>query len=332
MKSVIKKIIELAFLQEEIMIPNRKRVFLFMAADYGNLGDVAITLSQEEMLAEQFRDYAIVVIPISKTYKYYRSIRRQIKADDIITMIGGGNFGDLYLGYQLKREFIVKNFKNKIISFPQTYFFTDSRKGRRRREKNAKIMNAHGDIVLFARDSVSYKSMKNDLPNCVVELAPDVVMFKKITNKNKKRSGAVLLLRNDKESSLNNGKKSSILNVVRDAGFDVVSLDTQVQNGLNSNQLKNELKVLLDKISGSKFVITDRLHGMIFCEIMQTPCIVLENNNSKVKNTYMDWLEDCEYIALVKNVSAEAIENVCNAKANNRHYPKNKTLQEYLNV
>ena len=36
----------------------------------------------------------------------------------------------------------------------------------------------------------------------------------------------------------------------------------------------------------SELVITDRLHGMIFCYITKTPCIVMPNNNHKILMTY----------------------------------------------
>ena len=39
-------------------------------------------------------------------------------------------------------------------------------------------------------------------------------------------------------------------------------------------------------------MITDRLHGMIFAYITNTPCIAIDNSNGKVKNFYKTWFED----------------------------------------
>lgn len=55
------------------------------------------------------------------------------------------------------------------------------------------------------------------------------------------------------------------------------------------------------QIAKSSIVITDRLHGMIFSYLTQTPCIVLANNNGKIKSAYTDWLCDCNFIKFVNN-------------------------------
>ena len=53
----------------------------------------------------------------------------------------------------------------------------------------------------------------------------------------------------------------------------------------------------LKKFAKSKIVITDRLHGMIFAYLTQTPCIVFSNYNHKVIGTY-EWIKDVNYIEL----------------------------------
>ena len=45
----------------------KKNIFIFLGADYGNLGDVAITYAQTKYLKEHFQDYNVVEIPISQT-------------------------------------------------------------------------------------------------------------------------------------------------------------------------------------------------------------------------------------------------------------------------
>ena len=51
-----------------------------------------------------------------------------------------------------------------------------------------------------------------------------------------------------------------------------------------------------DKFSKAELVITDRLHGMIFSVITKTPCLVFDNKNHKISETYTAWLKDCNYI------------------------------------
>ena len=48
-------------------------------------------------------------------------------------------------------------------------------------------------------------------------------------------------------------------------------------------------------------MITDRLHGMIFAAITQTPCIVLDSLSHKLRGCY-EWLKDLDYILFADSV------------------------------
>ena len=103
---------------------NKPRCLIFLAADYGNLGDVAITYAQKKYLQDHFPDYDIIEVPAAKTLTAIRSIKHKIQSEDIITVIGGGNMGDMYGDIELLRLMVVRAFKNnRIILFPQTLAF-----------------------------------------------------------------------------------------------------------------------------------------------------------------------------------------------------------------
>ena len=55
----------------------------------------------------------------------------------------------------------------------------------------------------------------------------------------------------------------------------------------------------LNKISEYKLCITDRLHGLIFSYITNTPCIAFNNIDNKVEGT-AKWLENVEWIYMAK--------------------------------
>ena len=49
----IYRIIKYRFKRKKVFLEdNKKRVFVFLAADYGNIGDIAITYAQKEFLKE----------------------------------------------------------------------------------------------------------------------------------------------------------------------------------------------------------------------------------------------------------------------------------------
>ena len=46
----------------------KQKIIVALAADYGNLGDIAITFAQEAFLRTCYPDYEIVDFPISSTF------------------------------------------------------------------------------------------------------------------------------------------------------------------------------------------------------------------------------------------------------------------------
>ena len=56
-------------------------------------------------------------------------------------------------------------------------------------------------------------------------------------------------------------------------------------------------KKLLE-FSRAKLIITDRLHGMIFAALAETPCIALDNLSKKVSGVYQ-WISYLDYITIV---------------------------------
>ena len=138
------------------------KIYLFLAADYGNLGDVAITYAQEYFLKTHYPKHTIIKIPISKTLSGIKSINKICSKEDIITIIGGGNMSDIYFDIELLRQFVIKHFKGyQIISFPQTLFYSDTISGRYMFYLAKKCYKNNKNLVLMARDSISYKNIPN---------------------------------------------------------------------------------------------------------------------------------------------------------------------------
>lgn len=190
--------------KERIINYEKKNIYIFLAADYRNMGDVAITYAQKNFLKDYFSDFNIIEIPAEKTISYIYDIKKHIKKDDIITLVGGGNMGNIYEYYENLRRLVIRTFKNNmIISFPQTIDFTNDKDGEFSMTLSSKVISNHKNIVIFAREENSYNIMKNTF-ECPVFLAPDIVLYlindKKIINNNiRKNVGACF--RNDKEKS-----------------------------------------------------------------------------------------------------------------------------------
>ncbi len=278
-----------------------QRIWFFLAADYGNLGDVAITLAQTEFLQKAYSSAEVIVIPISQTLKCIGAIQRVVKPKDIITIVGGGNMSDLYADIEFLRRLVIRSFhKNKIISFPQSLYFTYTDTGKLELDKSVKVYSHHPNLTLIARDSVSLKRMKEFFPNNTIKLAPDIVLSLDRRRNFARDMSVVYCLRNDKEQKYVSISEIATLKVFLETQFDDFRyVDTQIDDSLVRKEGgEKHLNVLLDEFSHAGMIVTDRLHGMILAFITNTPALVFDNSTGKIAATY-EWIKDCGFIHLV---------------------------------
>lgn len=288
----------------------KKKCIVCLAADYGNLGDVAITYAQEQYLGKIFPGYEIVDFPISKTLGNLKALKNICNADDIITIVGGGNMGDLYGDIELLRLMIVKVFPhNRIILFPQTIEYIDTSKNRFLYNLSKRIYNSHKNLLMCAREAVSYAKMKELYPHCNICLVPDIVMTLDKRSDTIKREDNIITLcvRNDKEKKKTALDEDLLKSQLIEQGYKLNVSDTHIgKSQMSMDERKTELRNIWDTFSKSKLVITDRLHGMIFAYITGTPALVLPNSNFKVEKCY-EWIRDCGYVEFIKEPTNEVI-------------------------
>lgn len=277
-----------------------KYAFIFLAADYNNLGDIAITIAQFDFLKKLLNNYRVICIAPSDTVKYCKSIKKISKSDVLVTIIGGGNNGSLYEFLERPRRYILRTLKDyKIVSFPQTVFFESTEKAYPYKKEFIKVVNQCSNLTLFARENYSFKKYNEMAFKSVnIELCPDIVFSLKpprINNQNGK--SVAIILRDDKEKNVSCKSQSQILDFLKRNDIDDIEvMDTWGDN--NQHYDNDTLNVFLKKLSYKRIVITDRLHGMIFCYITQTPCLVVDSSNPKIVSTYDTWLKSCNFIRL----------------------------------
>lgn len=288
----------------------KKKCIVCLAADYGNLGDVAITYAQEQYLGKIFPGYEIIDFPISKTLGNLKALKNICNTDDVITIVGGGNMGDLYGDIELLRLMVVKTFPhNRIISFPQTIEYVDTVKNRFLYNLSKRTYNGHKNLLMCARESVSYAKMKELYPHCNICLVPDIVMTLDKRSDTIKREDNIITLcvRNDKEKKKTALDENLLKSQLIEQGYKLNVSDTHIgKSQMSMDERETELQKILDTFSKSKLVITDRLHGMIFAYITGTPALVLPNSNFKVEKCY-EWIKDCGYVEFIKEPTNEVI-------------------------
>lgn len=292
-----------------------KRIYYLDSPEYGNLGDQAIALAIREFAKKQFPSYEFIEILQKDLPCYIESLKKSIRNDDLIFLTGGGNMGNLYRTYEAARRFVIKKFPNiHIVVFPQSICYTSNWFGRKSFNTAQKIYNKK-NILTCARERKSFVEMKKLNDRSI--LIPDIVLSLHLTDEvcsNFVRKGVGLCLRNDIERLITDEDAKTIKEVLKKQCTCVTPITTTPNFRLNQIDETNREMILMDKFAefGSKeLIVTDRLHAMIFSVLTQTPCIVFDNNNKKISETYR-WLKNNPSIKLINNVKElpQAIDEV----------------------
>ena len=263
---------------------NKSKVVVCLAADYGNLGDVAITIAQIDFLKRLLPTYEIIEYPISITFKEIKALSECIDNNDVITLIGGGNTSEQYDDIEYCREFLIKRFKrNRIISFPQSNEIPQA--GNRFTRALIHSYMKCSNLLYFARDKYSLQFMKDILPELNCELAPDIVFSNMYPPRMGSGSYILLLLRHDSEKSMSASFESELIETAKRISSIRIS-DTVLPIEYQKSDLHGAMDSLIDEIRESSLVITDRLHGMILSYVNHTPCLVYGNQNMKIQGAY----------------------------------------------
>ena len=280
----------------------KKKYVLLDTPVHGNLGDHAIAIAVKQFVESLGEECAEATADkINNHEKLYANITSKNK---IILIPGGGFLGYLWPDEEERFRRILKTFKrNRIIVFPQTVTFDmKSNLGQDYFEQSHKIYTAHKKMILFVREKKSYNFMKEHMPEIDVFLAPDIVLSLDMHIKGENRNCILFCMRSDKERNLSEESFDGIMKEVKKkySLYEIKHIDTVINRGIKPKDRELEVKKKLNQFSQAKLVITDRLHGMIFAAITNTPCIAVSNSNGKVKGVY-EWIKRNTYIHYVEN-------------------------------
>lgn len=311
---------------------NSKKVILLDIPEHGNLGDHAIVLSIKRFIHFYLPNVEIYEFTHDQCKRCLEQIYRMIAIDDLIILPGGGFLGTLWMEEEDVFINILKKFSGfKIVVFPQTLFFEESKEGKYELTRFCNALNRCKKLTLFLRDQYSLKFLEN-LEKCKFKryiLAPDIVTYFRYTNnwRNRDKTSILFCMRDDKEKVVSDQKINNIKNQLIDLGFEIRDTSTVVGHIVRKEMRKTEINNKLDEFSTSGLVVTDRLHAMIFCAITSTPCIVLDNLSKKVYGGYQ-WFKKLGYIKFIQqeDLTDDIVMQMIN---NKRKKYDNIIFQEY---
>lgn len=284
---------------------NDKKVFFIGTPDHGNLGDHAITIATYNMLRRTLGNFPIEEVTIKQFARKFSYLKTEIKPRDLIVLQGGGNMGNIYWRNERIRREIISHFPNNTkLIFPETIYYEKSDQGRADFELSKRIYR-NNNLVVFAREKESYNIMMEAYPDCSVELVPDIVCSMISNGGVCIRHKVGLCFRNDIEKGINSLYEEKIIDELRNRHEEYTRLDMMyVSHGyIGKANRKRIVQNKINEISSFKYVITDRLHGMILCYITGTPCVVISNYNHKIRSYYDTWFKDVDYIRFVADPS-----------------------------
>jgi pyruvyl transferase EpsI len=265
-------------------------------------------------------------------------LKKIIKPDDVIVFQSSGAMGDVASFFEKWRLDVCEAFpSNRIIVFPQTVFFQKQEN----MLKSKRVYEKHRNLTIIARDYESFKLLKKFLPGCHLLIMPDFVLslkgeFSVSAKKDKKKP--LLIFRDDFET--NKKGQGLVKKLIKDFdSFNLIFPDTEHSIDLEKRDF---VEKVFHHISSYDFVVTDRMHGMIFCAILEIPCICLpgkpEVKYHKNKAMYESWLSQVPYIKFWENNEdklKEAIKNIFNYDKGlnpvfDRYYPSQNSQQPPL--
>lgn len=289
-----------------ICYPLGEKYYVLGTPQHTNLGDSAIVLSEINFLKQcGIRETRIKEVT-TEEYKAYKDIlKKRIRKFDKIFLHGGGNMGDQWFSEELLRRDMLSTFgQNKIIVFPQTIFYSDTTEGKRE-EKNSIPFYNRNDLTIVAREYMSFERMKCLYPNANVLVTADIVLS---TNrgvfgiKQQKRMGILLCLRSDMEKAMSLAEHKMIEDFLQKNNCQVRVTDMYSECAVTKKNRYECVKRKMNEFASARLVITDRLHGMVFATVTETPCIVFGNYNYKVEGTY-EWIKYLPYIRFVRSTA-----------------------------
>ncbi len=288
-------------------------------AQLSNVGDQAQVVAIRRWLARHYPDRPVVELDKDMVLHASNDIRRQVTPQDLIFLHSGGNLGDRGLWSETGRRLLIAALpKNRIVSLPQTIYFSDTPKGHEQREISRSVYNAHRHLAVIGRDQVSGALARELFTTATTDVCPDFVLSLDIADFALAPDPAdadkiLACLRVDDESIFTLEERDNIVETLSAAIQAQVTLfDTTLARAIPPEAREPVLAETLSLFAGHKAVVTDRFHGVIFSVLCRKPTVVLRTVDHKLTSA-IDWFADipnvrfCEHPSQIKDALAAVL-------------------------
>lgn len=268
--------------------PEKKRIFFFCTPTHSNLGDQAQLLCWLRLFREWYKEYEIIKVPTKfREFGTLRTIHKNIRPEDKIFIHSGYLFFDPHTELPFILDIVRDFYDRQIIILPQTVNIMDSWF----QHITSQILNSNPNVTLICRDGVSLQKTKKLFPEISSALMPDVVTsligdrdFMPKSLWHRKRDGILFCLRHDLEKHYSDEEIDRLKK--RFDGIKIDTTDTTIDAKPWVWKKRREALIIkmLEKFAKYQLIITDRYHGTIFSQIVNTPVIVINSADHKLSS------------------------------------------------
>lgn len=275
---------------------------------HGNYGDHILACAEHDFIKEHFSEYALVELSMAFCNAHNGAIRRNIGINDVICISGGGWMGDLYPHDEDFVRGFLRDFPNKVIIFPQTVFYENEDSSYAK--EGFKLLATRKDVLLFCRDKRSYDLCeRRGVPKEKLFYYPDMSLFylnriEELFDITINKTDTVgVCFRSDNEKVISQAEIEEMEIAVESNGYKVETFSTDINKYVRQKNRRRELGELLSKIGSYRFVLTDRLHAMIFSSLVGTKCYFVDNKTKKISGVF-NWIKDIGYVQQIEGIDA----------------------------
>lgn len=278
---------------------NNSKIIVLGNPEHGNIGDHAITCGEKTFLRENFSECPVLFLSWRMLKEYESYLTCYIDKKDIICITGGGFLGTLWMEEQQHVNEALRQFQdNPIIILPQTFWYDENDDAAVMVEEFEQALNGCVNICVCLRDRESLNRFQMRYPCIRTLLIPDMALYLHPRIKQKNTNDILFCMRMDKEKCIQ--KELEWKNLVGSKGYSYHDTTTVIDENIPLDLSEKYVWDKLHEFANAKLVITDRLHGMIFAALVNTPCIAFNNVSKKVEGVYY-WLKKLSTVQIVKD-------------------------------
>lgn len=272
-------------LQLQIENKHGKSLYLFCAPTHSNLGDQAQLMCWIRIFKEWYPEHEIVLVPSRyRTFKTIRSIHEKLTSEDLLYVHSGYLMFDPHPELPFILDIVRGFYDYHVVILPQTVNLM----GEWYRGVVERVFNQHDNLTLMCRDEVSFGKAKQMFPKIDVRLMPDVVTTlignKDFLFEDIKKDGVMFCVRSDMEQYYSDEQINNLMS--RYSSIRTIKCDTTIKADIWmwANHREELIKKMLRKMASYQVIITDRYHGTIFSQIVNTPVIVISSTDHKLSS------------------------------------------------